>query len=31
VRDGKGFDWTPVPGDREQITRIGERLREMLQ
>ena len=31
VRDGKGFDWTPVPGDREQITRIGERLRETLQ
>jgi diadenosine tetraphosphate (Ap4A) HIT family hydrolase len=31
VRDGKGFDWTPVPGDREQITRIGERLREALQ
>ena len=30
VRDGKGFDWKLVPGDREQITKIGERLREAL-
>ena len=30
VRDGKGFDWTLVPGDREQIAAIGERLREAL-
>jgi hypothetical protein len=30
VRDGKGFDWNLVPGDREQITRIGERLRGAL-
>ena len=25
--DGKGFDWTPVPGDREQIAKTGETLR----
>ena len=30
VRDGKGFDWKLVPGDREQIAAIGERLREAL-
>jgi histidine triad (HIT) family protein len=28
--DGKGFDWTLVPGDRAQIQSIGERLREAL-
>ena len=28
--DGKGFDWTPVPGDRAQIIQIGERVREAL-
>ena len=28
--DGKGFDWKLVPGDREQITRTGEKLREAL-
>jgi histidine triad (HIT) family protein len=28
--DGKGFDWTPVPGDRAQIQAIGVRLREAL-
>jgi histidine triad (HIT) family protein len=28
--DGKGFDWTLVPGDRGQIQAIGERLREAL-
>jgi histidine triad (HIT) family protein len=26
--DGKGFDWSLVPGDRGQIQAIGERLRE---
>jgi histidine triad (HIT) family protein len=30
VRDGKGFDWKLVPGDREQITRVGERVRAAL-
>jgi histidine triad (HIT) family protein len=30
MRDGKGFDWTPVPGDREQITQIGDKLRTAL-
>ena len=25
--DGKGFDWTPTPGDREQIFKAGEKLR----
>jgi histidine triad (HIT) family protein len=28
--DGKGFDWTPVPGDRAQIQTIGERLRQAI-
>jgi len=28
--DGKGFDWTLVPGDRAQIVQIGERVREAL-
>ena len=28
--DGKGFDWTLVPGDRAQIIQIGERVREAL-
>jgi histidine triad (HIT) family protein len=28
--DGKGFDWSLVPGDRAQITQVGERLREAL-
>jgi len=28
--DGKGFDWTPVPGDREAIMKTGERLRARL-
>ena len=26
--DGKGFDWKPVPGQRDQILKIGERLRD---
>jgi histidine triad (HIT) family protein len=30
VRDGKGFDWKLVPGDRAQIATVGERLRENL-
>ena len=25
--DGKGFDWTQVPGDREQTAKTGEALR----
>ena len=28
--DGKGFDWKLVPGDREQIMRIGDKLRTAL-
>lgn len=28
--DGKGFDWTPVPGEREAIRAVGERLRAAL-
>ncbi len=27
TNDGKGFDWKLVPGQREQIVKIGERLR----
>jgi histidine triad (HIT) family protein len=30
MRDGKGFDWTPVPGDREQIAQLGDKLRTAL-
>ena len=30
VRDGKGFDWKLVSGDREQITKVGERVRTAL-
>jgi histidine triad (HIT) family protein len=30
VRDGKGFDWKLVSGDREQITKVGERVRAAL-
>ena len=30
TNDGKGFDWTLVPGDREAITRTAERLRAHL-
>jgi histidine triad (HIT) family protein len=29
--DGKGFDWKPVPGNREQIVKIGSRIRSVLQ
>jgi len=28
--DGKGFDWKLVPGDREQIAKVGDRLRDAL-
>ena len=28
--DGKGFDWKPVPGQRDQIIKVGERLRAAL-
>ncbi len=28
--DGKGFDWTLVPGDRAHIQSVGERLRQVL-
>ena len=28
--DGKGFDWRLVPGDREQIMKIGDKLRTHL-
>ena len=28
--DGKGFDWSLVPGNRAQIIEIGERVREAL-
>src|SRR5438552_15294266 len=27
MRDGKGFDWTLVPGQREEIVGAGERIR----
>ena len=30
TNDGKGFDWKLVPGDREAITKTGERLRALL-
>jgi histidine triad (HIT) family protein len=30
ANDGKGFDWKLVPGDRDQITKTGERLRALL-
>ena len=30
MRDGKGFDWKLVPGDREEIMKNGERLRAAL-
>ena len=28
--DGRGFDWKLVPGNREQIMKVGERLRTLL-
>ena len=30
MRDGKGFDWTLVPGQRDQIIKVGERIRAVL-
>ena len=30
ANDGKGFDWTPVAGDRAAITKTGERLQALL-
>ncbi len=30
ANDGKGFDWKPVPGNREVIMKNGERLRALL-
>jgi histidine triad (HIT) family protein len=30
-KDGKGFDWTPVPGDRAQIIALGERVRDLVE
>jgi histidine triad (HIT) family protein len=30
TNDGKGFDWKPVPGNREAIMKNGERLRALL-
>ena len=29
--DGKGFDWKVVPGNREMIMKMGERIRSALQ
>ncbi|MBI4611155.1 MAG: HIT domain-containing protein [Candidatus Rokubacteria bacterium] len=29
--DGKGFDWPLVPGNREEIGKVGTRLRELLE
>ena len=31
VRDGKGFDWKLVPGDRAQIATVGDRVRAALE
>jgi histidine triad (HIT) family protein len=28
--DGKGFDWKLVPGNREQIMKVGERIRMLM-
>ncbi len=30
TNDGKGFDWKLVPGDRNQIMKVGERIRAAL-
>jgi histidine triad (HIT) family protein len=27
--DGKGFDWKQIPGDRDEIQRIGQRLKAL--
>ncbi len=30
TNDGKGFDWKLVPGQRDQIVKVGERIRAAL-
>ena len=30
TNDGKGFDWTLVPGERDQIQKAGEKIRAAL-
>ena len=30
ANDGKGFDWKPVPGNRDSIMKTGERQRALL-
>ena len=30
TNDGKGFDWKLVPGDRERMMKVGEKLRAAL-
>jgi histidine triad (HIT) family protein len=30
ANDGKGFDWRPVPGNRDQIMKAGERIRMLI-
>ena len=30
TNDGKGFDWKLVPGDRDRIMKVGEKLRAAL-
>jgi histidine triad (HIT) family protein len=30
TNDGKGFDWKPVPGQREEIAKTGDRIRAAL-
>jgi histidine triad (HIT) family protein len=30
THDGKGFDWKQVPGQREQLIKVGERIRGAL-
>ena len=31
TRDGKGFDWKLVPGDRTQIMAIGQKIRDAVE
>lgn len=28
--DGKGFDWKPIPGDRDEIAKVAEKIRTAL-
>jgi diadenosine tetraphosphate (Ap4A) HIT family hydrolase len=30
TNDGKGFDWKLVPGDRDRMMKVGEKLRAAL-